>query len=87
MAPTPFNKCVKNGGKIVTKQLKNNKYMHICYDKDGKAYPGEIKTKKKKTTSGWFNKSKKKRVGFEKEKAQVVDLLKLKRYFDEKYRS
>jgi len=87
MAPSPFNNCVKNGGKVVTKQLKGNKYMHICYDKNGKAYPGEIKTKKKKTTSGWFSKSKKKYGNFEKEKAQIADLLKLKDYFDEKYRN
>ena len=84
--PKNFISCVKAGGKIITKQLKGGKYMHICYDKDGKAYPGEIKTKKKKTTSGWYNKSKKRHGGFEKEKAQIADLLKLKKYFDKKYR-
>lgn len=83
--PKNFMTCVKSGGRVVTKKLKGNKYMHICYDKDGKAYPGEIKTKKKKTTSGWFNRSKKKHKGFEKEKAQIADLLKLKDYFNEKY--
>lgn len=80
--PKNFIACVKAGGKVVTKNLKGNKYMHICYDKDGKAYPGEIKTKKKKI-SGKFNK---KSNIFRKEKAQVADLLKLKKHFDKNYR-
>jgi len=41
--PKGFNDCKKNGGKIVTKKLSNGKYMHICYDKKGKAHPGEVK--------------------------------------------
>ena len=84
--PKNFIDCVKNKGKVITKNLKGGRYLHICYDKDGKAYPGEIKIKKKKTTSGWYNKSKGKYKGFEKEKAQVMDLLKLKKHFDKKYR-
>lgn len=44
--PEAFEKCVREGGNIITKKLPDNKYMHICYDKNGKSYPGEIKTKK-----------------------------------------
>jgi len=44
--PEAFTNCQKNGGKIITKKLKGNKYMHICYDKQGNAHPGEVKEKK-----------------------------------------
>ena len=43
--PQKFEECVKNGGRVRTKDLPNNKYMHICF-KDGKSYAGEVKTKK-----------------------------------------
>jgi len=45
--PKDFEECVKTGGKLRTKKLKNDKYIHICYDKRGKAYSGEVMTKKK----------------------------------------
>ena len=45
--PKDFEDCVKNGGKVRTKKLKNNKYIHICYDKNGNSYSGEVMTKKK----------------------------------------
>lgn len=44
--PKDFEKCVKDGGKVITKTLNDREYMHICYDRDGKAHKGEIKTKK-----------------------------------------
>lgn len=44
--PKAFTDCVKNGGKVITKKLPKGKYMHICYDKEGNAYPGEVKEKK-----------------------------------------
>ena len=44
--PAAFDKCVREGGKVVTKELKDGKYMHICYDKAGNSYPGEVKEKK-----------------------------------------
>lgn len=47
--PAPFNRCVRNGGKVRTKSLPNNKYMHICY-KDGNSFGGEVKTKKSSNT-------------------------------------
>lgn len=45
--PKDFEDCVKNGGKVRTKNLKNNKYIHICYDKNGNSFSGEVMTKKK----------------------------------------
>lgn len=45
--PEGFDKCVKNNGRVRTKTLKDGKYIHICF-KDGKSYPGEVKTKRKK---------------------------------------
>ena len=43
--PQAFENCVSGGGNVITKELSGGKYMHICY-KNGKAYAGEVKTKK-----------------------------------------
>lgn len=50
--PKAFTDCVKRGGKVRTKVINEKKgtYMHICYI-DGKSYPGEVLTKKKKKAS------------------------------------
>lgn len=45
--PAEFEWCRKNGGKIITKTLSDNRYMHICI-LDGKSYAGEVKAKKKR---------------------------------------
>lgn len=45
--PADFNKCVKDGGRVVTKDLGDSKYMHICFI-NGKSYAGEVKIKKDK---------------------------------------
>ena len=45
--PAAFLKCVKNGGRVRTKNLSGNKYMHICF-LNGKSYAGEVKKKKSK---------------------------------------
>jgi len=42
--PEAFEKCRKAGGRIRTKKLSDNRYIHICF-KDGKSYPGEVKHK------------------------------------------
>ena len=76
MSPTSFEKCVKSGGKVITKRLKYGRYMHICFDKKGKAYPGEIKKKKK-------DKSNKKII--KNAIATKDDLMKLQKVLHEKY--
>jgi len=43
--PAGFNKCVKNGGRVRTKELSGGRYMHICF-LNGKSYAGEVKKKK-----------------------------------------
>ena len=43
--PEDFDKCVREGGRVRTKKLKGRKYIHICYDKDGKSHAGEVKEK------------------------------------------
>ncbi len=43
--PKEFDKCVRSGGRVRTKEMKDHKYMHICF-MDGKSYAGEIKEKK-----------------------------------------
>src|SRR3990167_5103639 len=45
--PAAFDACVKNGGRVRTKNLGDNKYMKVCF-KDGKSYAGHTKTKKEK---------------------------------------
>lgn len=47
--PADFDKCVSDGGRVVTKSLKDNKYIHICYDKEGNPHSGELKTKEDAT--------------------------------------
>lgn len=79
--PKNFTDCVKNGGKVVTKKLKGNKYIHICYGKDGKSYTGEVKTRKK--SKAHYNNHKKK---IRESRALAKDLLRLKKHFDENYR-
>ena len=76
MSPTPFEKCVKDSGKVITKRLKHGRYMHICFDKKGKAFPGEIKKKKK-------NKSNKKII--KNARATKDDLMKLQKVLHEKF--
>jgi len=73
--PEAFTKCVNAGGKVITKNLKGNKYIHICYDKNGKAHSGEVKTRKKK-------KKKSAAEQIKNSKALVVDLKRLKNHFD-----
>lgn len=46
MTPKDFDKCVAEGGRVRTMTLKNNKYMRVCWDKNGKSHAGEVKTKK-----------------------------------------
>jgi len=45
--PKAFLDCVKNGGKVRTISLSDDKYVKICY-LDGKTYRGHIHTKKEK---------------------------------------
>lgn len=44
--PKAFDDCAKNGGKIRTKRINSDEYMHICV-LDGKTYAGEVKKYKK----------------------------------------
>jgi len=43
--PKAFDNCRKKGGRIRTKKLSHNRYIHICY-LNGKSYAGETKKKK-----------------------------------------
>jgi len=81
--PADFTKCVKNGGKVVTKKLKGGKYMNICYDKDGNSYQGEVKTIKKGKSKKHYAKKKRNGDKIRKSKALAADLLKLKKHFDD----
>jgi putative hemolysin len=74
--PKEFTDCVKKGGRVVTKKLKGNKYIKICYDKDGNSHAGEVKTKKKSEKS---EKSK-----IENSKQLARKLLQLQKHFNNK---
>lgn len=43
--PAGFDNCKAKGGRIRTKKIGKNKYMHICW-LNGKSYAGEVHTKK-----------------------------------------
>ena len=44
--PADFEKCVREGGRVRTKQLSGGRYIHICF-KNNKSYAGEVKKKKR----------------------------------------
>lgn len=43
--PADFLKCVRDGGRVRTKSLPDNKYLRICF-LHGKSYEGEVKERK-----------------------------------------
>ena len=45
--PEGFLRCVREGGKVITKKLSGGKYMHLCKDKSGNWHQGEVKEYKK----------------------------------------
>lgn len=48
--PKAFEKCVAGGGKVRTKKIGQEKYIHICVPKGGgpgDSVGGEVKKKKK----------------------------------------
>ena len=77
--PKAFDDCVKNGGKVRTKNLKNNKYIRICYDKEGNSHAGEVITKKKPNKS--------KGSDYSEAKALADSLRRLKDYYNTHYHS
>lgn len=42
--PAGFDRCVRGGGRVRTKTLSDNRYMHICFDSKGKSHVGHVKT-------------------------------------------
>lgn len=78
--PKDFDECLKSGGRIKTKHLKNNKYINICYDKKGNSYSGEVMSKKvnKKKGNSNFNKQ-------ASAKKLTNSLRNLQRHFNENY--
>lgn len=42
--PANFDKCIKDGGRVTTKNLYGSKYVHVC-SINGKSYSGDVKTK------------------------------------------
>jgi hypothetical protein len=44
--PEDFLKCVREGGRVITIKIGEDKYRHVCYDKNSKPHYGEVKKKK-----------------------------------------
>jgi len=45
--PEDFLRCVQEGGRVRTIKAGKGKYLHICYDKNGKSHHSEVHTKEK----------------------------------------
>jgi putative hemolysin len=43
--PRSFELCVQHGGKVVTKKLKDGKYMRLCKTPRGRWVTGEVRKK------------------------------------------
>jgi len=43
--PADFLRCIRDGGRVRTKSLPDNKYIRICF-LGGKSYAGESQTRK-----------------------------------------
>lgn len=71
--PKNFDKCIAEGGRVRTKKLSGNRYLHICF-LGGKSFAGEVKTKKVVA-----KKPKTKRQASKKTKKLVKGAMKLKR--------
>ena len=81
--PKDFTNCVNSGGKVITKNLKGNRYVHICYDKKGNSYAGEIKKKKAKARK--LSKKEKLQKKIKESRILAEKLIELKNHFDENY--
>jgi hypothetical protein len=44
--PAAFMKCVRSGGRVRTRKLKDGKYIKLCF-RNGKSYAGEVKKAKR----------------------------------------
>lgn len=43
--PAAFEHCASSGGRVRTKSLGGDRYMHVCYS-GGKSYAGEVHHRK-----------------------------------------
>ena len=51
MAPEPFERCVKQGGRVRRKTLSGGRYINLCFI-GGKSHAGYVHTKKGKGNPG-----------------------------------
>jgi hypothetical protein len=83
--PKDFLDCVKNGGRVKTKNLKGDKYIRICYDKEGNSYAGEVMKKKSEKSENKEKSNALEKEQIKESKDLAASLLKLKAYYDEQY--
>lgn len=86
--PKNFDDCVRSGGKVKTKDLKNGKYIRICYDRNGNSFSSSVKTKKEESQTAPVSKA----VKVEAEKQQIEvskklaeGLVELQKHFNTNY--
>lgn len=84
MSPKGFDDCVKIGGKVKTKILKGNRYLKICYDKNGNSHAGEVMLKNREQKPK--SKADKQREQVEDAKKLASSLKRLQEHFNTKYR-
>ena len=75
-----YDEAIREVGKFKIKKIGNNKYVHICYDKNGKEYIGPVFTKKERHQKS--KKVEKKKKNHAKYKTDDKELQKLKDFFD-----
>lgn len=81
-----FEDCAKNGGKVKVKQLKNNKYIRICYDKAGNSFSSNVMVEKPTVSNEEkSHKEELQRKQIEESKILADSLSKLQRYINEHY--
>ncbi len=56
--PQAFDNCVSGGGRVITKRVNAEEYMHLCYPRGGgKSVAGEVKKYKKLSRSNKSSKN------------------------------
>ncbi len=54
--PAAFDACIKGGGRVITKKLSGNRYIHICFPRGGgPSVAGEVKTAQKSEGEKYMN--------------------------------
>jgi len=84
--PAAFEACIKGGGRVITKKLSGNRFIHICFPKGGgQSVAGEVKTAQKQSEGekymNWLEKEteiKKQEIPLVSEMLDIMDTMDLR---------